>query len=135
MSLATAPVPPVATASSHREAPLITQDPRADGTDFYMFTSPEDNGSVTFVANYIPLQVPYAGPNFYSFDPDVVYAVRVDNNGDNTEDITFEFRFRTEVAQRQHLPLQHRAHREPGRPGLERAPVLHPDPGGRRRAP
>jgi Domain of unknown function (DUF4331) len=97
MSLATAPVPPVATASSHREAPLITQDPRADGTDFYMFTSPEDNGSVTFVANYIPLQAPYAGPNFYSFDPDVVYAVRVDNNGDNTEDITFEFRFRTEV--------------------------------------
>jgi hypothetical protein len=97
LSLATAPVAPLAVASSHREAPLITQDPRADGTDFYMFTSPEDNGTVTFVANYIPLQVAYAGPNFYSFDPDVLYAVRVDNNGDNKEDITFEFRFRTEV--------------------------------------
>ncbi|HVG95690.1 MAG TPA: DUF4331 domain-containing protein, partial [Chloroflexota bacterium] len=96
-ALATAPAPPAAVASSHREAPLITQDPRADGTDFYLFTSPEDNGTVTMVANYIPLQVPYAGPNFYSFDPDVLYAIKVDNNGDNKEDITFELRFRTET--------------------------------------
>jgi hypothetical protein len=95
--LATGPVPQAAVASSHREAPLITQDPRADGTDLYVFTSPEDNGTVTMVANYIPLQVPYAGPNFYNFDPDVLYAIKVDNNGDNQEDITFELRFRTEV--------------------------------------
>ncbi|MGH2371268.1 MAG: DUF4331 domain-containing protein, partial [Chloroflexota bacterium] len=97
LSLVTVPEAAPTAASSHREAPLITQDPRADGTDFYMFTSPEDNGTVTFVANYIPLQVAYAGPNFYAFDPDVLYAVRVDNNGDNREDIAFEFRFRTEV--------------------------------------
>jgi Domain of unknown function (DUF4331) len=96
-TVATAPLPPVVGASSHREAPLITQDPRADGTDFYMFPSPEDNGTVTFVADYIPLEVAYAGPNFYSFDPDVLYAVKVDNNGDNTEDITYELRFRSEV--------------------------------------
>ncbi len=84
-------------ASSHREAPMISQDPAADSTDLYMFTSPENNGTVTFVANYYPFEDPFAGPNFYRFDENVLYAIRVDNNGDNRQDITYEFRFRTDV--------------------------------------
>lgn len=84
-----------ALASSHREAPLITQTPKLDCTDFYMFTSYETgrSGYVTFVANYIPLQDAYGGPNYFSLDPNALYEVHIDNNGDSIEDITFQFRF------------------------------------------
>ena len=86
----------VALASSHREAPLITQSPKLDGTDFYMFRSYESGraGYVTFLANYEPLQDPYGGPNYFSLDPGAVYSIKIDNDGDAREDITFEFRFR-----------------------------------------
>jgi hypothetical protein len=93
--LITAPEAPAASASSHREAPKISQDPAADGTDLYLFTSPEDNGTVTLVANYYPMVLPQAGPNFYRFGDDVLYAIKVDNNGDNMADLSYEFRFKT----------------------------------------
>ena len=84
-------------AASHREAPLIAQDPTADNTDLYAFVSPDDSTKVTLIANFIPFQDPNGGPNFYPFDPNVVYAIHVDNNGDAVEDLTYEWRFTTEV--------------------------------------
>jgi hypothetical protein len=83
--------------SSHREAPGITGSPKLDGTDFYMFRSYEAgrDGYVTFLANYIPLQDVYGGPNFFNMDPQAVYEIHVDNNGDAREDLTFQFQFRT----------------------------------------
>src|SRR5438874_677634 len=82
-------------ASSHREAPMITESPKLDCTDFYMFNSYEPGRSdyVTFVANYIPLQDAYGGPNFFSLDPNALYEIHIDNSGDGVEDITFQFRF------------------------------------------
>jgi hypothetical protein len=84
-----------AMASSHREAPFITRQPKVDATDFYMFRSYEPGraGFVTLIANYVPLQDPQAGPNYYEMDPDALYEIHVDNNGDAKEDITFQFRF------------------------------------------
>jgi hypothetical protein len=82
-------------ASSHREAPAITGTPKVDGTDFYMFNSYEAgrSGFVTLVANYLPLQDAYGGPNFFKLDPNALYEIHVDNNGDGKEDLTFQFRF------------------------------------------
>lgn len=84
-------------ASSHREAPLLAQDPMADNTDVYAFVSPDLSDTVTLIANFIPFQKPDGGPNFYSFDPNVVYEIHIDNNGDAIEDITYQWRFTTEV--------------------------------------
>jgi len=83
-------------ASSHREAPYITTQPKVDGTDFYMFSSYETGraGYVTLIANYQPLQAPYGGPNYFSMDPNALYEIHIDNNGDAKEDITFQFRFK-----------------------------------------
>jgi Domain of unknown function (DUF4331) len=86
-----------ATASSHREAPLIADDPVADNTDVYAFVSPDKPGTVTIMANYIPLEEPAGGPNFAKFGDDVLYALKVDNTGDGREDVTYEFRFETKV--------------------------------------
>jgi hypothetical protein len=92
-----------AIASSHREAPFIAGSPKVDGTDFYMFRSYEGvaaNGSggrsdyVTLLANYQPLQAPYGGPNYFQLDPNALYEINIDNNGDAKEDITFQFRFK-----------------------------------------
>jgi hypothetical protein len=82
-------------ASSHREAPFITTAPKADGTDLYMFSSyePDRAGYVTLIANYLPLQDAYGGPNYFALDPNALYEIHVDNNGDANEDITFQFRF------------------------------------------
>lgn len=82
-------------ASSHREAPFITTQPKADGTDFYMFNSYENGRSayVTLIANYQPLQDPYGGPNYFKMDPNALYEIHIDNNGDAREDLTFQFRF------------------------------------------
>jgi len=84
-----------AVASSHREAPAITEMPKVDGTDFYMFRSyePGRDGYVTLVANYIPLQDAYGGPNYFGPDPDALYNIHVDNTGDGVEDLTFSFDF------------------------------------------
>ncbi len=84
-------------ASSHREAPYIATDPQADATDLYAFVSPDSPNTVTIVANYVPLQVPPAGPNFYKFGDDVLYQINIDNNGDAVDDVTYQFRFRSEI--------------------------------------
>ncbi|MBO0691590.1 MAG: DUF4331 domain-containing protein [Acidimicrobiaceae bacterium] len=84
--------------SSHREAPEISKDPVADSTDVYGFVSPDNPGTVTLIANYIPLQGPDGGPNFFEFGDDVLYSIHVDNNGDGVEDITYNFRFTTTLA-------------------------------------
>ena len=92
-----------ALASSHREAPFISGSPKVDGTDFYMFRSYEGiaaNGTggrsdyVTLLANYQPLQAPYGGPNYFQMDPNALYEIHIDNNGDAKEDLTFQFRFK-----------------------------------------
>ena len=89
-----------ADASSHREAPFITKNPKVDGTDFYMFKSYETGraGFVTLIANYIPLQNQYGGPNFFSMDPEALYEIHLDNSGDAKQDITFQFRFQSALA-------------------------------------
>jgi hypothetical protein len=81
--------------SSHREAPEISKDPVADSTDLYAFMSPDEPGTVTLIANYIPLEAPDGGPNFYEFGHDVAYAINIDNTGDGVPDITYLFRFTT----------------------------------------
>jgi Domain of unknown function (DUF4331) len=83
--------------SSHREAPEISKDPVADSTDVYAFVSPDKPGSVTLIANYIPLEAPAGGPNFYEFGDDVLYEIHIDNNGDGRADISYQFRFHTAV--------------------------------------
>lgn len=82
-------------ASSHREAPLISGDPNADNTDLYAFVSPDDPNSLTIIANYVPLQEPAGGPNFFPFDDAVRYEIHVDNNGDARTDVRYDFRFKT----------------------------------------
>ena len=84
-----------ANAASHREAPFIATQPKVDGTDFYLFRSYEAGRGnfVTLVADYIPLQEPGGGPNYYTMDPDALFEIHIDNDGDAREDITFQFRF------------------------------------------
>ena len=88
-----------ATASSHREAPYITTVPKVDGTDFYLFKSYESGRAdyVTVIANYQPLQSPYGGPNYFSMDPNALYEIHIDNDGDAKEDLTFQFRFKNNL--------------------------------------
>ena len=81
--------------SSHREAPQISKDPTADSTDLYAFVSPDVAGTVTLIANYIPLEAPDGGPNFYEFADEVLYEIHIDNNGDGYPDISYQFRFTT----------------------------------------
>ncbi len=85
-----------AQAASHREAPFITSMPKVDGTDFYMFRSyePGREAYVTLIADYVPFQTPYGGPNFFQLDENALYEIHVDNNGDAKEDISFQFRFK-----------------------------------------
>lgn len=86
-----------ALASSHREAPLISTDPTADSTDVYAFVSPDKPDTVTMIANFIPLEEPAGGPNFFKFDDFARYEIKIDNNGDALEDITFRFTFKTKT--------------------------------------
>ncbi|HMK97137.1 MAG TPA: DUF4331 domain-containing protein [Acidimicrobiales bacterium] len=81
--------------SSHREAPQISKDPTADSTDLYAFVSPDDATTVTLIANYIPLEPPDGGPNFFEFADDVLYTVNIDNTGEGVPNIVYEFAFRT----------------------------------------
>jgi hypothetical protein len=87
--------PSSARASSHSEAPLISQDPRADNTDLYAFVDPNDTSKIDVVANYIPLEAPASGPNFPSFDDAVLYEIKIDNTGDGKDDIGYQFEFTT----------------------------------------
>src|SRR5207244_1764053 len=81
--------------SSHREAPEISKDPVADNTDVYAFVSPDKPDTVTLIANYIPLEGPAGGPNFFEFGNDVLYTIHVDNDGDGVGEVNYEFRFET----------------------------------------
>jgi Domain of unknown function (DUF4331) len=83
--------------SSHREAPEISKDPVADSTDLYAFVSPDKPGTVTILANYIPLESPDGGPNFYEFGDDVLYEINIDNDGDGLAEIVYQFQFTTTI--------------------------------------
>lgn len=83
----------LAQASSHREAPMITADPKADATDLYAFVSPDNADNVVLIANYLPFQEPAGGPNFYSFDDSARYNINIDNDGDAVADIIYRFDF------------------------------------------
>lgn len=102
------PVPALAPAlfSSHREAPFVTEHPKVDATDFYLFRSyePGREGFVTLIANYQPLQAPYGGPNYFYMDPEALYEIHLDRDGDALEDLTFQFRF-TNAFQEQALSI------------------------------
>jgi len=89
-----------AIASSHREAPNITRHPALDSTDFYAFNSYEQGREdyVTFIANYIPLQDAYGGPNYFAMDPNAHYAIHIDSDGDAVEDLSFVFKFNNMLA-------------------------------------
>ena len=83
--------------SSHREAPEISKDPVADNTDTYAFVSPDQPDTVTLISNYVPLEEPPGGPNFFEFGEDVLYEIKVDNDGDGLAEITYQFRFQTQT--------------------------------------
>src|SRR3984957_20360033 len=81
-------------ASSHREAPLISNDPLADNTDLYTFRSPDDTNTITIIANYIPIELPQGGPNYYTFGENIRYEIHIKNNAGTTgDDITYRFTF------------------------------------------
>jgi hypothetical protein len=88
------PTPDSGQASSHREAPLIAEDPSADTTDLYAFRSPDAPNHLTVIANWIPAQDPAAGPNWYRFSERARYSIKIDRNGDSKADLTYRFRFR-----------------------------------------
>ena len=83
--------------SSHREAPEISKDPVADNTDTYAFISPDKPGYVTLIANFIPLQIPDSGPNFWEFGDDVTYKINISNGGKSEADIVYAFNFKTTI--------------------------------------
>jgi hypothetical protein len=92
-----------AQSSSHREAPFIATQPQHDATDFYLFRSYETGreGYVVLVANYLPLQDVYGGPNYFKLDPNALYEIHVVNDGGARENITFQFRVQNQLADNQ----------------------------------
>ena len=120
-----------ADASSHREAPFITGLPKVDATDFYMFRSyePGRDGYVVLIADYLPVQDAYGGPNFFTLDPNALYEIHISNDGGAQENVTFQFRFQnvsddnqlTVGGKRVSIPLVQNASRDvrqPNDPGL-----------------
>jgi hypothetical protein len=91
---------PFSEAASHRDAPLISEDPTADNTDVYAFvsTDPARSDYVTLISNYIPLEEPADGPNYFRFSDNVLYEIKVDTDGNAEEDLTYRFDFKTNVA-------------------------------------
>jgi len=98
-ALAHGRAPAAANASSHREAPLISEDPSADNTDLYAFRSPDKPDTLTIVSNFIPGEDPAAGPNYYTFSPSARYDIYVDRNGDGRPDVSYYFRFKRNAGQ------------------------------------
>jgi hypothetical protein len=92
-------IPSFAEASSHREAPFITKNPKVDNTDVYAFESydPARTGMVTLIADFQPFQDAYGGPNYFAMDPNALYEISIDNDGDGVEDLTFQFQFQTKL--------------------------------------
>ena len=114
--------------SSHREAPEISKDPVADGTDIYAFVSPDKPGTVTLIANFIPLQTPDGGPNFYEFGDDVLYDIHIANSGKGRGGHHLPLPVHDQGPQPEDVPLQHGADQQHRRPQLEPAAVLHGHP-------
>jgi hypothetical protein len=83
--------------SSHREAPEISKDPAADNADVYAFVSPDRPDTVTLITNFVPLQDPPGGPNFFEFGDDVLYSIYIDNDRDGVPEISYVFRFSTRL--------------------------------------
>src|SRR5580700_7856853 len=99
LTLAALTVPSAVFGSSHREAPITALDHKADITDWFAFVSPEHPDRVTLILNVEPFLEPANGPNYFPFDPNVLYEMKIDNNQDGVEDVTFQFRFTTEIRQ------------------------------------
>src|SRR5256714_10803124 len=99
VALARGPAPQSGNASSHREAPLISEDPSADNTDLYAFRSPDKADTFTILSNWIPGEDPAAGPNYYTFSPSARYNIYLDRNGDGKPDVTFRVRFKRKPGQ------------------------------------
>jgi hypothetical protein len=120
--------------SSHREAPEISKDPVADSTDVYAFVSPDRPDTVTLIANYIPLQKPDGGPNFYEFGDDVRYEINVSNKGTADADIVYRFEFTTQVrTSRRSSTTSGRSGPWTTRTGTGRSPTGSPGSRGGRR--
>src|SRR5581483_7473543 len=97
LSVALIAVPPSGFAASHREAPITALDHKADITDFFAFVSYNDPSKVTFLLDVDPFLEPGNGPNYFPFDDNILYTIKIDNNDDAIEDITFEVKFQTEI--------------------------------------
>ena len=119
--------------SSHREAPEISKDPVADNADVYAFVSPDAPDTVTLITNFVPLQDPAGGPNFYEFGDDVLYSIYIDNDGDGVPEIAYQFQFETTLQNPNTFLYNTGPITFADRPELEQAPVLLGDPGRRRR--
>jgi hypothetical protein len=96
VAIAIGRAPAAGNASSHREAPLISEDPSADNTDLYAFRSPDKPDTVTIISNWIPAEDPAAGPNWYTFSQSARYLIHIDTNGDGQDDVTYRYRFVTQ---------------------------------------
>ena len=120
--------------SSHREAPEISKDPVADNTDTYAFVSPDKPDTVTIITNYIPLEDPPGGPNFFEFGDDVLYSIYIDNDGDGKPDIEYRFKFKTKLRNPNTFLYNTGPISGARQPELEPAPVLRRQPGRSRRA-
>src|SRR5919202_5683437 len=97
VALAKGPAPQAGNASSHREAPLISEDPTADNTDLYAFRSADAPDMLTVISNWIPGEDPAAGPNYYRFSAGARYLIYVDRNGDGKPDVTYRFQFKNKA--------------------------------------
>src|SRR5919202_4974731 len=97
VALAKGPAPQAGNASSHREAPLISEDPTADNTDLYAFRSADAPDMLTVISNWIPGEDPAAGPNYYRFSANARYLIYVDRNGDGRPDVTYRFQFKNKT--------------------------------------
>ena len=126
--------PGVSSASSHREAPLIAGDPKADNTDVYAFVSPDKSDTVTLVSNWIPFEEPNGGPNFYPFANDAQYNIKIDNKGDGKAHIVYTWKFTDHVRDAEGQFLYNTGVvNNADRPDAELLPDLHPDRDRRRR--
>jgi hypothetical protein len=97
MAVVNASVTPLVWAANHREAPITALDHKADITDWFTFVSYDDPTKVTLILDVDPLLEPANGPNYFPFDPEILYEMKIDNNRDGKDDIIFQFRFKTEI--------------------------------------